>query len=53
MFMTHDSVISLLGISSKENKQRGNSCTRIFITELFTIIVKEVDIAEVSEQRTG
>lgn len=49
MFMTHDLVVSLAGLSSKENNQRGNSCTRIFITELFAI-AKEGD-RSVSEQR--
>lgn len=44
MLMTHNSVISLPGLSSKENNQRGKSYTRVFITELSTIIAREVDI---------
>lgn len=35
MFMTDDPVISLLGISPKENNLRGNSCMRIFITVIY------------------
>lgn len=51
MFMTHDPVMSVPGLSSKENNQRGNSCTRIFITELFAV-AKE-GAKSLSEQRAS
>lgn len=47
MFMTYDPVVSLLGISPKENNLRGNSRMRIFITVIYDN--KRADIKQVSE----
>ena len=47
MFMTDDPVVSLLGMSPKENNLRGNSRMRIFITVIYNN--KRADITQVSE----